>query len=303
MGQPGVDGHVGHDARAVDEAGLGADQQQRPLGEDGDQGQGVAERPAAVQGVGQDGVERLGLPRRDLQQQVAEEQAAGGEGQRDRHVQHGLLAGLHLGLAQDLHAVGHGLDAGVGAAAQRVGAQEQGQHAQAAQRGQAGVEVGFDAVKDGADLRQVREDAVADHENVGHHEDDEDGGQEGHRLLDPAQVEHDQQQDQEEVEEDLVRLPGDGQEAEQGVSAGDDGDGDGQHVVDQQGVPGDDPDPRPERVGGDDVAAAAVGEALDDARIGVGNDEDGQRRGQGQEDGQVGVLAQGAEGLLRAVGG
>ena len=93
------------------------------------------------------------------------------------------------------------------------------------------------------------------------------------------------------------------EEAEDGVAAGDDGDGDRQHVVDEQGAAGEDAGLLAQGVRGDDVAAAARGEVLDDARVGVGDDEDGQGGGQGQDQGQVGVLAQDLEGLLGTVGG
>ena len=59
VGEPVVDGHVGHDPRPVDEAGLGGDEEQGALREDGDQGQDAAEAPAAEDLAGQDGVEGL----------------------------------------------------------------------------------------------------------------------------------------------------------------------------------------------------------------------------------------------------
>ena len=46
-----------------------------------------------------------------------------------RHVDHGPLAGLDPRLAHDRQAVGDRLDAGVGAAAQRIGADEEQQQA------------------------------------------------------------------------------------------------------------------------------------------------------------------------------
>ena len=53
---------------------------------------------------------------------VREQNAAGGERQRHRHVQHGALPGAYLRLAQDLQAVRDRLDAGVGPAAEAIGA-------------------------------------------------------------------------------------------------------------------------------------------------------------------------------------
>ena len=156
---------------------------------------------------------------------------------------------------------------------------------------------------DGADLGDVLDDAVADEQDVGYDEDDEDRRQHGHRFLDAAQVDDDEKDDGHDLERDLERLVGRREEAEDGVTAGDDGDGDRQHVVDEQGRSGDDAGLLAQGVGGDDVAAASGREILDDARVGVGDDEDRQGRGQGQEDGQVGVLAQDLESLFRAVGG
>ena len=57
-----------------------------------------------------DGVERLAGLVLHVGQQVAEQDAAGGEGERDRHVEHGALAGLGPRLAQDVGAVAHRLD-------------------------------------------------------------------------------------------------------------------------------------------------------------------------------------------------
>ena len=57
-----------------------------------------------------------------LPQQVQQDDAAGGERQRQRHVEHRQLAGAHARLGQRLDVVRDRLDAGVGAAALRVGA-------------------------------------------------------------------------------------------------------------------------------------------------------------------------------------
>ncbi len=70
--QPGVDGHVGHDPRSVDKAGLGRHQQQGAFGEDGDEGNPVPHRPVAEQAVGQHGIEGLPLHRLDPHQRIAE---------------------------------------------------------------------------------------------------------------------------------------------------------------------------------------------------------------------------------------
>ncbi len=93
-----------------------------------------------------------------------------------------------------------------------------------------------------------------------------------------------------------------GSEAEDGVAAAGDGDRDGEDVVDQQRRPGDHADRRAEQLGGHHVAAAAEGEALDDLGVGDRDDEDGDRGGEPQRHRQVGVPAERAEGLVRAVG-
>ncbi len=111
--QPRVDGHVGHDARAVDEAGLRGDEEQARLAEEGHDHEPVARVPAA-QAPGRRRPCRAGRRSsswssrrvgRDVDEQVAEEDAARGDGQRRRHQHHGALGGLHARLAHDLHAV------------------------------------------------------------------------------------------------------------------------------------------------------------------------------------------------------
>ena len=122
--QPGIDSHVGHHPRAVHEPGLRRDQQQSPLGEDGNEGDGPAQRPVSEKRVRQDRIQRLPLNRLDPYQRIAEKEQPGGEGQGSRHVHHGPLPGLHPRLAHDLQTVGHRLDPRIGAASQGVGAQE-----------------------------------------------------------------------------------------------------------------------------------------------------------------------------------
>ena len=89
---PRVDGHVGEHARAVEEAGLRGDEQQRRLREQRERARTPCPiwRPPTVQSAGQRVEERrvqraAGLVL-DAEQQVGEQDAAGGERQRDRHV-------------------------------------------------------------------------------------------------------------------------------------------------------------------------------------------------------------------------
>ncbi len=226
-----------------------------------------------------------------------------GDRQRQRHVEHGPLACLHPRLAHDLEAVRHRLDAGVGAAAQGIGAHQQQRHAAQAQGGEAGVKALRRLVRRNRHLGQMAEHRPADEQGVGGQEHQEDGEQGLDRLLDAAQVEGDQQADDQVLRRQLqvVQLPR--QEAEDGVAAGGDRHRDGEDVVHHQGAARDHADARAEEMGGDHVAAAAGGELLDDAAVGGGNDEDGEGGGDREADRQVGVLAKGAERLLRPVGG
>ena len=126
---PRVDRHVGEHARAVEEARLGRDEEQRALADQRDEQEPLtdlqpADVPAAGDALDQDRVQRPAGLVLDAEQQVREQDAAGGERERHRHVEHGALAGRDPRLAQDLQAVRDRLDAGVGAAAEAVGAQE-----------------------------------------------------------------------------------------------------------------------------------------------------------------------------------
>ena len=64
-------------------------------------------------------------PARGVPEKVAEQDATRRERQRRRHVEHGALGRMDARLPkEDLHAVGHGFDARVGAAAEGVGPKE-----------------------------------------------------------------------------------------------------------------------------------------------------------------------------------
>ena len=56
-GKPRVDRHVRHDPRSVYEARLGGHEEERPFGEDSDEGEDVAQRPVREHGACEDGVE------------------------------------------------------------------------------------------------------------------------------------------------------------------------------------------------------------------------------------------------------
>ncbi len=122
---PRVGGHVSQHRRPAQEARVGGHQQQAGLeGEGG--GQGAAQARAGQAQVAENGVEHhrvqgLASHWTSVPQQVQQDDAAGGEGQADRHVQHGQFAGAYARLGQRIDVVRHRLDAGVGAAAERIG--------------------------------------------------------------------------------------------------------------------------------------------------------------------------------------
>src|SRR6266487_2407004 len=62
-----------------------------------------------------DCVERLSFHRARAPQQVQQNDPAGGEGERQRHVEHGDLAGMNSRLCEHVDVVRHSFDAGVGA--------------------------------------------------------------------------------------------------------------------------------------------------------------------------------------------
>ena len=83
------------------------------------------------------------------------------------------------------------------------------------------------------------------------------------------------------------------QQAEQGVAGRGDRDGDRQHVVDQQRTARDHADPLPEQLRGHQVSAAAAGKLLDDVAVAGRDDEHRGDDRQGEEHGQVAMLARG----------
>src|SRR6185369_11989944 len=290
--EPGVDGHVGHDPRTVHEAGLGRHQQQGALGEDGDERDPVPHWPVPKEGVGQYGVEGLPLHRFDTHQRLAEKEYPGGEGQRGGHVDHGALACLDSRFAHDLQTVGDRLDPGVGTAPQGVGTHEEEQDAEHADAGKVMLETCLDIADQRAAFFGVGQNPIDQHQNMTGYEGHEDRDHDRYGLLDTADVEDDQDHRQETGHRHLVVVVPFGNVAEDRIAAGGDGDGDGHHVVHQQGAARDHAGLLPQHVGGHDVTAATMREVLDDARIGIGDDEDRQR----------GVFTQGAEGLLGTIG-
>ncbi len=92
---PGIDGHVGEDARTVEESRLGSHDQQGPLGDEREDHQGrtdgeTADFPGPEDVAEENGIHRLARRGMGVRQQVPDEDAAGGEGEGDGHEGHGL---------------------------------------------------------------------------------------------------------------------------------------------------------------------------------------------------------------------
>ena len=94
-----------------------------------------------------------------------------------------------------------------------------------------------------------------------------------------------------------------GQKAEKGVCAGDKRHGDSQHIVDKKGAAGNNARLFTNGVCCHDVSAASVGKVLDDTRVGVRYDDDGERSCNCKKDGKVSMLPQCPEGFFRPVRG
>src|SRR5205823_3169359 len=99
----------------------------------------------------------------------------------------------------------------------------------------------------------------------------------------------------------LPGVPFRGEVAEDGLPASRDRGGAGEDVIDQQRRAAHHAGTRPDQAGGDDVSAAAERKMLDDLRVGGGDDEDGEAGRQREKDGEILVLTEVLERLLRSV--
>ncbi len=219
----------------------------------------------------------------DPPEEVAEEEARRGDRKGRGHVGHGALARSYPWLAHDLQAVGDGLDARVGACAHGIGPEHEGEDAEYAHDAEVMAEISVNLPHDGLDIGRVAEYAVTEQHHVGQDEDHEYGRHEKNRFLHPPRVQHDEEDDQEDDEAHLVVVEAHREETEKGVRAGDEGDRDGQHIVDEKRAARYDAGLLADGMGGHDVAAAPVGEVLDDTGVGVGDDKDGERPWRGPE--------------------
>src|SRR5690242_13105543 len=97
---------------------------------------------------------------------------------------------------------------------------------------------------------RVGKDPVEQHQNMTGNKDHEDRGQDRYGFLDPTDVEDDQDHGQGTGNRHLVMVESFGNITEDGIAAGGDGDGDGHHVVHQQGAPRDYPGLFAQHMGG-----------------------------------------------------
>ena len=126
---PGINRHVGQHRWPAEKAGVGGHEQQAGFQEQHDRQQAmVDQRVQAPAGDDRAEGDRIqGLVRYFLRvpEQIEQDDAAGGEAQRAGHVEHGVFAGLDPRLTQHVDVIGDRFQPGVGAAAQRIGAQKQ----------------------------------------------------------------------------------------------------------------------------------------------------------------------------------
>jgi len=179
MRQPRIVGHIGQDGGPAEETGVRGNEQQARFEEQhqrqGDLIEAGGQTEALDDRAKDDGVERLPLDRLRVPQQIQQDDAGSGKGERGGHVEHGELAGAHHGLAQGLHVVRYRFDSRVRSPTQRIRAQEQRQRRDPA-----------DVVRELAGFRKrVRHDqgepvrmaqnAVADQERVSDEEPEKNG--------------------------------------------------------------------------------------------------------------------------------
>src|SRR5690606_3737896 len=146
-------------------------------------------------------------------------------------------------------------------------------------------------------------DGVEDDECMG----DEGKGEYGHEdqdgLLGPAQGGRGKQDYVEEDGYAHVDVESRRQKAEDGIGAGGDGDGQGQDIVDQQGAPANHAHGGIEQFAGAQISAAAGRKEFDDLGIAGADQEYCNDGEEGDDQTQMGMMAQGQEGVFRSVTG
>lgn len=180
------------------------------------------------------GVQGLAMYRPHLPERIQQNDSACGKRQRQRRIEHGEPAGPESRLRQEVEVVGDGLHAGVGAAAEGIGAHEQRDDEHPPQGGSRVAGLLHRVRHERRQPVGLADDTVTDERAMGQEEAEHDRSQQLDRLSHAPQVEQEQEQHQADFHGQLVSLGTDRQQTEQRVRAAGDGDGDGEHVIHQQ---------------------------------------------------------------------
>ena len=151
-------------------------------------------------------------------------------------------------------------------------------------------------------VAEVGRYAEADRDHVHGNEQQENRQQKYHRLPYPTQVQENQRQDEEHFGNDLVGLEPARQKTEQRVRAAGDRDRNGQHVIDHQRRTGEQAGLGPQKLGRDQITAAASGEQLDDLRIACRNDKDRHGHQHRERKGKIEMFTEREKGFFGTVG-
>ncbi len=308
VGHPRIDRHVPEDARAVEKAGLGRDEEKRGLRDQQRQDERAPDRhapgtPPAEESVEEDEVHRLSRLGTGSDEEVPEQDASRREGERGRHQEHRPLRGLHTGLPEHRDAVGDRLDPRVGAPAHRVRPEEDERERPEAHRRPCLREVACGPGKDRGERPGVRREDVGDRRQVRHAEDEEDRHEERDGFLHAPEVQSNEEEQDQKLGSRLVAAEVGRKKIPDLVASGRHGDRDRQDVIDEERAPRDDAGLLPEELRGHEVPAAAARKVLDEVGVGGGDDGDGHGRHRHEDDGEGVVAAEGAEGLVGAVCG
>lgn len=306
VGHPGIRRHVRQHRRPAEEARIGRHEQQPGLEGERDGEQHLVHQCAAEAHAGDDAaergrVQRLARGRLRVPQEVQQDDAAGRDRQRQRHVEHRHLSRANARLGQQVDVVRHGLEAGIGTAALRIREQQHAGHAGPADLARERGRLGHRIWHQLRQVRRMRHDAVHDQHEVRGDEAEEDRQQDLDRLLQPAQIHHDQQADEKRFGPEFIRLEAERQERRERIDAGRDRDRDGEHIVEDQGAAGHETQIRPDELGGHAVAAAPGREQLDHLVVGERDDEHRDGGGDGHVQAEVRMRAERAKGFFRTV--
>ena len=304
---PRVGGHVGEHRRTSQKAGVGGNEEQSRFKREHHKQRSLARPGIPPEAVDDraDGnrIERLPFHRAGVPQQIEQDDPAGGEGERQRHIEHGDLAGMHARLGEHVDVVRHCFDPRIGAASLGIREQEQRGDPCPAELGRKrrgfAPSIRCQSRKHG----RVREHAVDDQEGVGEDETEKDRQQHGDRLLHPAQVEQHERGDERDLGGELVGLEAERKQREERIDAARDRDRNREYVVENQRGARSQARVRADQARGDPIAASARGKKLDHLVVGERDDEHRHRGGEREVQAELGVLAQGPKRLFGAVAG